>query len=638
MSHDLTLSSLAMLKINIDNGNDYLDYLRPYVLQVLVESPPEVVSDESIAVQLRNLCGLEIPRRTVHIVLHRLARAGYLKKTNGVYTIVKDLPTSDTSVARTDAKRHITAINKKLVLFAQHSANREITEEQATDCFIAFLSQFSIPCLKSYLRGTTLPSINGHCDWQIMLVSQFVNELMLEPDLFDSFMKLVQGHMLANALLCPDLQSVTDSYKDVVFYFDTPLLIQLLGLEGDEEKQALEEVISLVQHLKGRIAYFSHTYDELVNAITISADFIDSPKGRGTIVDEARKSGITKSDLLLIAQGISETFEKANIFNIPTPPYNENTYKFEIGEDILSTVLDDEINYHNQRAREYDIRSVRSIYVLREGMKPFSIEKSRAVFVTNNTAFSKASYEYGKNHEQSREISTVITDFSLANTAWLKAPQGAPSLPKKEVIAFAYAALRPSIEFWNKVLVEAEKLERNGTISARSHQLLRSSHLAQKELMKLTLGEEEALTEESITTILNRVTAEIKNEETLRLNQSEIAHRDLLNQLNDQVSQIDEIKQKIYWNCNRKAEREAKILSSIVWLSQFAIALMGIITILKAPNIAGWIAIAIAIISGTVRLVGTLWDIKPLKFIPVYTLWRRSKLIKNSYKELSIKD
>ena len=636
MSNAITLSSLAMLKVSIDNGKDYLEYLKPYVIQVLVEAPPEVVIDTSIAAQLRNQCGLEIPHRTVHIVLQRLAREGYRRKASGVYTIIKELPATDNSAARAAAARHITAINKALVLFAKESANREITEEVTTECLIAFLSQFSIPCLKSYLRGTTLPSVNHHDDWQIVLVSQFINGLTSNPELFDSFMTLVQGHMLANALLCPDLNSVASSYKDVIFYFDTRLLIQFLGLEGEQEKQAIMEVIGLVQRLEGRIAYFSHTFDELVGVINGAANHIDSPKGRGTIVGEARKSGMTKSDLFLIAQNASERLAEANIVAVQTPPYLEKTHKFEISEEVFGTVLDDEVNYLNPRAKDYDIRSVRSVYILRRGIIPYSIEKSLAVLVTNNTKFSKAAYEYGKNYEQSREVSTVITDFSLANTAWLKAPQGAPSLPRKEVLAFAYATIQPTTDFWGKVLVEADKLEASGKISTLDHQLLRSSHHVQSELMKLTLGEDIALTEESITTTLRRVSTDIRKDESDRLQRSEVARIETEKQLAQQIAQNDDIKKAIFWSANQRAGREALALSTLIWISQIAIAIFGVVKIPES-SIFGGIVVVIAVLTGAVRLASTHWDIKPLKARVAFTEWRRAKLLKNQFIALSIK-
>ena len=32
-----TLTSLAILKVNIDQGNDSLDYLRPFIFQILTD-------------------------------------------------------------------------------------------------------------------------------------------------------------------------------------------------------------------------------------------------------------------------------------------------------------------------------------------------------------------------------------------------------------------------------------------------------------------------------------------------------------------------------------------------------------------------------------------------------------------------
>ena len=144
------------------------------------------------------------------------------------------------------------------------------------------------------------------------------------------------------------------------------------------------------------------------------------------------------------------------------------------------------------------LRGVRSIYVLREGTSPKIVERSKAVLVTSNAGFSQAAFQYGQRHEASREVSSVITDFSLANMAWLKAPLGAPAVPMTELLAFSYAALQPSMELFEKYLSEIEKLEKQGKITARDHQLLRSSQLAQAELMNLTLGEEDALTEQTV--------------------------------------------------------------------------------------------------------------------------------------------
>ena len=64
----------------------------------------------------------------------------------------------------------------------------------------------------------------------------------------------------------------------------------------------------------------------------------------------------------------------------------------------------------------------------------------------------------------------MITDFSLANITWLKAPVEASDLPTTQLLAFSYAALQPSSELLTKFLQEIEKLEAEGAISERALQ------------------------------------------------------------------------------------------------------------------------------------------------------------------------
>lgn len=633
MSSETTLTSLAMLKVNISQGKDYLEYLRPFILRVLKHGGLEIITDLAVAEKIREIHGLEIPQRTVHIVLQRLIRAGQLQKTDGVYRVLREVEAKDWTADNAAASRKIASVVHWLREFAKDSANRELDDAAVMDCLVSFLSKFSIPCMKAYLRGTALPSVNGNGNWKVVLVSQYVQLLQrTNPEHFDNFMVIVQGHMLANALLCPDLQSVANTYKDVIFYLDTPLLIQFLGLEGAERKKAIGDLVSLVQRLDGRISYFTHTREELINVINGAANFIDSPKGRGAIVFESRRAGLSRADLLLFAESVIEHLADAAIEARQTPAYMP---AFQIDESAFSNALSDEVNYYNSRAREYDINSVRSIYALRTGTCPHSVEKSKAVLVTNNAGFSKAAYDYGKNIEQSREVSTVITDFSLANTAWLKAPQGAPSLPRNEVIAFSYAALRPTTDFWEKFLKETEKLENSGKISSRDHQLLRSSQHVQDELMKLTLGEDSALNEGTITGTLSRVVSEIKKEEAQKLNLSEKSRADLEQRLEETSAKNEGIKQKIYWQCDMNAKREARLLTVFVWLSQLYVAVFGVLKLQNNNNL-GWLLLAVSIISGILRLLGTFFDLKPLKIYSQYHEWRRQKMILTKFDELGI--
>lgn len=553
----VTLTSLAILKVNIDQGTDYLDYLRPFVLQALFDDQPEVVSDREVAALIRHKFGLEIPARTIQIVLQRLVKADSLKRDHGIY-ILRNITNPGIAMVQGRAQSQIKATAAALMEYAHKHSQVEFDENRATEAICAFLSKFNVSCLRAYLRGTAIPDNTDSNDTDIILVSKYVMHVReTNNDLFEKFMIFVQGHMLANALLCPDLKSAS-TYKKTTFYLDTPLLVQLLGLEGESRKRAADELMLLLSHLGGRVAMFAHTREELGRVLDWAAAWVDAPKGHGRIIQEARRKGRTRSDLILLANDAEDMLEKAGVKLHPTPAY---ITKYQIDESGFEDILDDGVMYLNPRAKEYDINSVRSIYVLRRGAIPLSVEKSKAILVTSNTSFAKAAWQYGRKIEASREVSSVISDFSLANLAWLKSPMGAPSLPMVEVMAFAYAAAQPSTALMSRFLSEIENLRSSGAISERNHELLRSSPSVYDELVSMTLGDDTALTESGVREILHRVEEEIKAESEVKLAEEKSVHMDTQKKLRDAQAELrgsKELHQRreenLYWRCSRIAK------------------------------------------------------------------------------------
>lgn len=572
-----------MLKVHTDHGHDYLDYLRPFVLHVLIKNRPERVSDSIVQNYLRDEFGLEIPARAVQVVLKRLSRKHPLKKEDGVYRIAGELPDPRIDAERADAARHIQAVIAHLREFSNTTARPFASDDEAVTAICVFLAQFDIQCLRAYLRGTAIPNVESHQDAYVVLVSKYLLTLQDNPDRFDSFLVVVKGHMLANALLCPDLENAPKSYKGVTFYLDTPLLVRQLGLEGEPKQAAVNSMIDLLRHLGATVAAFSHSRDELESVIRGAANHIEAHNGRGDIVTEARRRGTTRSDLILMAGQIDEKLEAAGIKIIETPKYSTD---LQIDETKFEATLDDEVSYYNPRAKYYDINSVRSIYVLRSGTAPKSIERAKAVLVTSNAAFAQAAYRYGQKHEESREVSSVITDFSLANMAWLKSPPGAPALPMTEVLAVSYAALQPSKELLDKYMNEIDKLEKDGKISARDHQLLRSQ-LAQDELMNLTLGEEDALTEQTITETLRRVTEEIAREENDKYRAEKAKHEETLAELKAEREKLIRAQEQLYWRCERRARVYALVVSIFI-VALLLFGLVGGAGLRSTNQILGW--------------------------------------------------
>ena len=57
-----TLTSLAMLKVNIDQGRDYLDYIRPFIFHVLMEHSLTLLQIKLSASIYASSLGYRFPR------------------------------------------------------------------------------------------------------------------------------------------------------------------------------------------------------------------------------------------------------------------------------------------------------------------------------------------------------------------------------------------------------------------------------------------------------------------------------------------------------------------------------------------------------------------------------------------------
>lgn len=516
-----TLTSLAMLKVHADSREqqDYVDYLKPFAVHVLAEHKPFPVSRERLQELLLQEFRLKLPVRGCELILKRLSRSGNLERSHGTYSLKKDLPTTDIHLRRADAVRRGNSVVTQLIEFAKTGYNIEYDHTQATRAFLNFVSIFAIECLSTFSNGTTLPDIQNKSSKDKHLVAAFIKTAESKnPALFDDIVILVKGNMLANALLCEDLESQQQKFKNVTFYLDTPILLDLMGVHGKQELDAAMELLLSVTKLSGAFATFEHIIDETDNVLAFCERSVLNPCESSRVLTHVRRDGLQGTDIALIRNNLAKRLKDCGVHIERTPNYET---RYQIDENTFRTVLEASSKYPNPNARNTDINSVRSIYVLREDRRPRRIEEAKAILVTPNWRFAKESYRFGQQFEESKEVSPVITEFSLGNIAWLKSPLENDSLPRLELMASCYAIMEPSREFWNKFLIEAEKLKNTGKFSSDDHAFLRSDHRVSNELMELTLGAEEELTEGTILEIKTRITKSLTREKDAELQQKE---------------------------------------------------------------------------------------------------------------------
>ncbi|MFZ2753110.1 MAG: hypothetical protein WAZ48_06640 [Lysobacteraceae bacterium] len=560
MTDTQTLTSLAMLKVDIDTQHrTYVDYLTPFLLDVLNLHKDDIISDTRIADRLLKKYGLQIPTKVVHQALRRLQKKNYLHINDGVFTVSSSLPTSSLSTARAAATTHIDSVLNALVVEAL--AHKLIwTKEDANKAAVSFLGKFTVDCLRTYVFNTALPDLPPSKSSEQYIVSKFIKNSKERSDpAFESFIVLVKGLMYSNALLCPDLESLEKKFQDVTFYIDTPLVLNLLGLQDEGSKRSAEELIGLLIKLKGTVAVFVHTLQECQNIIGYAFNNIDNSRATSRVLEEIRRSNAKLSDLILARENIDAAVRKHGVKVKNSPEY---LHDFQIDEIQLEDSITDSKPNISEAAVLHDINSIRSIFVLRKGRQPVRLEDSGAVFVTLNASLARAAYRIGKDHNSSREVSPAVTAYSLANIAWLKSPVAAPSLPLYETMALSYAALEPSTDLFKKYVLEMDRLLAAGQISTHDHEILRLSPSARNELMELTLGDEQALTASSIKSILSNARTAIVAEQQSTYSQQIAA------QLSEAANEVHSLQQREndaldrafsaesqYEELNRKLER-----------------------------------------------------------------------------------
>ena len=474
-----------MLKVKYDRSSqDYLDYLRAYVAQVL-PAIGERVSSEVIAKGLDTEFALAIPIQVVERSLRRLEKSNALTRRDNSLFVAKDVRDASFEERRAIAGRELTEVVQAFKSHCLERFENNLEDEQAFIALTGFVRKFAVDCLRTFIYSSPLPVVASTVATDLWAAS-FINDAAnVQGAVWARIKTLFESVLLANAFTSPDADLATSTFREVTFYIDTPMVLSVLGFHGPHEKQKCEELFGLIKALNGSVMVFGHTIDETSAVLKYAEAHLDDATAANRVIRFLKESRRSKSDVALSAANVEESLKALKIRVRETPQYDA---KHQIDEPALEGCLDEDIGHMNPKAVLHDINSIRSIYVLRAGVTPVRLEQSRAIFVTPNSKLAKAADSYSRRFEFTRDVSPVVTDYALANLCWLKRPQDAKHLATLELLAGTVAALKPDEKEWSACLRECEKLRTQGRITADQVVLVRETLESQDDYMTLTRG------------------------------------------------------------------------------------------------------------------------------------------------------
>jgi len=220
------------------------------------------------------------------------------------------------------------------------------------------------------------------------------------------------------------------------------------------------------------------------------------------------REGLGPSDIEVFMNTVERDLRTLGINVCPTPQYKEH---LGVDEPALEGLLQAEVGYQNQHARQHDLDALTAVWRLRHGQAQRRLETCQAIFVTTNAPLVRAARRFFAAGCDGFTWPLAILDHDLATVAWLKRPLQAPDLPRKQIVADCYAALRPEGRLWARYLEEIEALRQRGELSNDHFVALRYSVDARRALMDATLGDPEAISGTTVQAVLNATLDSIKS-------------------------------------------------------------------------------------------------------------------------------
>lgn len=547
-----TLAGLAILKVNWDElGRDYLENFVPLVVECIRDSPDDRISLPSVQSSLRAKFGLEFPFNPLKLVLQRAARDGYVRREAGVFIRTPKCSAHDFQTKREAVDRVLQRAVTRIREFAASEYGLTWSTEEAEAAILDYLSEFGLEILFAKAEKAPIVQVGRSPRNASFVVSGFLATVSTrDQDAFADIETLVKGTLLANALYLPDPGRVEQKFDRTRIYFDTAFLIAVAGYAGPDRAAPALELVELLSRYGAEMYCFQMTLDEARGILDAAAERLRMGRLRdafGSTLEYFIANGYSGSDVELMSARLSAQLRGMRIEIDTKPPYER---EYQVDEKAFEDHLKAHINYKNPKALLHDIDCVSGVARLRRGHEAFAVETSRALFVTTNSELARATRSFFQKDSPAGAVALCITDYALGNLLWLKNPTKAPDLPRKRLVADAYAAMQPADALWLRYLTEIAHLQQKGDITPDDYYVLRYSLGAKSTLMRLTQGDPDAFTEGTVAEVLDVARENIR--------------ADLQQTLRDEAAARRSVEQ----NLVRYQERETRVASQIAKFSQ----------------------------------------------------------------------
>jgi hypothetical protein len=507
------LTSLAILKVQVGQGQDFLQNFIPFVAECVRTDPSNVVTVPALQAGFKKLFGFNVPSGVVQNLLRRTAKQGYVTLDNRVYRPVRTA--LDALTIEQDRERAGDELDSLAQDFQQYVLkiyDHQLSLSEAEDALFGFITEHGVFSLldgaaRNELSVTQKPSDH-------FLVGAFLTKLIdTDSEQLRYFERAVQGSLLASVLHFEDKVNVSAVWQNASVYFDTPILLRIIGLYGEEAKAPYLELIDLLKQQNVALHCFQPTLSEIDRVLGYIQENLRQGRRELTVFEDLGE-GLLSLNWTAGDVRTERGRVERRLLALGITPHELPRAQAHLTPDMnrVNEIFQQTVGYRNDNARHHDIEAVLAIHRLRNGLRPTQIERSVAIFVTNNFKVFNATREVFREcfGYRSEDVNACTSAEIMTTIAWLKssAKLGVKgTLPRKQLLADAYAAMKPSSDLWNAYLAELQKLRQDDLVNDEDVLYLRCAPEAVSALARVTFNDPTAFVEGTVEQVLDMARA-----------------------------------------------------------------------------------------------------------------------------------
>lgn len=567
MENTNALITVAMLAaIYESQQKDYLDIIKPFVCNLL-PARNEYINFSEIKQRMESEYGfVDMPIGVIENIVDRLCRneARICSKRGFEYFMSGTYDNSDFRTKRANIKLACTQVSLALKEYLDKERALNFDEKRCTSEILKFLDSCGHRILKDTDSMRTLPA-NEKMGRYIACFIQI--EKKKNSVIYDHIIELARGYMVYRCIYffseCGIEQSAF-SLKNVVIYLDTPLIINVLGLDTEIRKQAVWDAINLAKSFGARVTALQHNVEEAQGIL--NAYIAAYPRVQTFSLQNITLKNYSSVTIRSIAENLPTNLAAKLNDKIDTAPglgtssdWDRINTEEALRQYYLKSIQGKEHDDIKQLRIENDVRTLSYAMQLRNGDRPTQFANCKVIVLSDSKTArlaTKALYD----SRLRNEINLVygLNDFSCI--AWLSSSSPSAEIAEDLLMYNASAALEAPDSVIEKMLKYVDELTEAGAIGEDMAFLLRT-HPAVKEVVAEVVGNEgDTFTPAMLSTIFNKAVG--GRAEEIAASQYEPRIKELLDQLRESDSQKQEIAVELKKEKEKDSNRYAKLTRS----------------------------------------------------------------------------